>query len=430
MPCNIIPGDLCIQGRDEAEISAIKTPQGFKTTIEGTVDIIDRVVPATGNDVGKLLVNGKTVFDTRTTHTVNNDNDPLVPVRYTLKPTDDIIICQFDKSKIGNIELTLPAVADVHPKVYTIIGKGNQKSQGRGLYWLANGYGSTTPFTGADWYDNQREIAPKSAPTQWHATGYLSTPGSITIQTQLGQETVAPAGSGNNWVVVSSHNTTYKGHIYTEEVQVASDTNEVLADLIPGYNMNGYVFVGGDRILLRKQTNKIENGIYEIISDGVVRAPDMAHGEQAATTLVHTNTGYLNANKTFRITNIYENSIIGTNPLNIINTSIASLRTDVNQTVSPTSTVATDGEIGTITTQSMTTASHTKTSFTFQPIRLEVQDFLYIWLIDYAGSSFPVLGQRGRIFPPSIQIDVFNAGSVPLDAPLVIGYCIIPGPIV
>lgn len=423
-----IPGDIFIGGNDANKIATIETPQGFKTEIEGTVDIIDRVVPATGNDVGRLLVNGKTVFDTRTTHTVNNANDPLVPVRYTIKEDDDIIICQFDKSKIGNIELTLPKVSDVHPKVYTIIGKGNQKSQGRGLYWLANGHGSTTPFTGADWYDGQREIVPASAPTQWHATGYLSTPGSITIQTQLGQETSAPVGSGDNWVVVSSHNTTYKQHIYLEEVQVASDLNEDLSDLIPGYSMNGYDLVEGDRILLRNQSDKIENGIYDVLSDGVVRSPDMAHGDQAATVLVHTNTGYLLPNKTFRITNIYEDSIVGTDPLEVINTSIANLRTDVVQTVSPTSTITTDGEIGTITTLTMTTASHTKTTFTLQPIRLEQNDFLYIWLIDYDGSSYPVIGQRGRIYPPAIEIDIFNAGSVPLDAPLTIGYCIIPGP--
>lgn len=320
-----VSDDLFITGKDEELSSTIDIPQGFQLKLTGTVDVIDRTSPnASGNDVGRILINGKDINSVRKTTTYKSvSGTPMTNI--TVADDDDIIYaeCVADNSALT---LGLPAIATVHPKSYTFHISGVKKKANRAVSVVPFGYGNgPAPFNSEDWYNGHREIVQTGADAYWYSGKGYDTSCSFTIRSQLD---TAPAGSnrgtGNNWIIESSNNVHFDNHIYLEEVQVASTADEDITTLAVGDTIDGYTLAHGDRILLKNQTDKTENGIWEVVDfgagkgSGIFRPKDFQTGQICSTSLVHTNTGDDNANNTFRITNIYTNGEIGTDDLDVM----------------------------------------------------------------------------------------------------------------
>lgn len=100
-------------------------------------------------------------------------------------------------------------------------------------------------------------------------------------------------------------------------VKVATVTNGNLAtDFANGGSVDGIGILTNDRILIKNQTNGIENGIYIVQNLGVpLRAPDLALGASAAAVAIFTQQGNTQADTAWVCTNDTGSDLVGTNPL-------------------------------------------------------------------------------------------------------------------
>jgi hypothetical protein len=100
-----------------------------------------------------------------------------------------------------------------------------------------------------------------------------------------------------------------------ESVICAATENVVLANLKVGDVLNGVTMAAGHRVLLRAQTNAVENGIYVIrFGDVPVRAADMPVGSSAASAFCFSQSGTQYADAGFVCTSDAP-AIVGTHPL-------------------------------------------------------------------------------------------------------------------
>ena len=107
--------------------------------------------------------------------------------------------------------------------------------------------------------------------------------------------------------------TTYYKSDFKQTVRLASTTAELLSFYTPGASIDSTVLVTGNRILLKDQTDPIENGIYIVNSSGnPTRAPDLNTGSNALGIIVFILAGSTFAAGYFECVS---GSIVGTDPL-------------------------------------------------------------------------------------------------------------------
>lgn len=102
-----------------------------------------------------------------------------------------------------------------------------------------------------------------------------------------------------------------------DAVQVSTTQAGILSnDFSAGSTVDGYILQSGDRILIKNQSNAVENGIYIVNSSGSpTRSLDLKIGSHAATTFCFVREGQVNYRLGF-ICNNTGSDIVGTDPLN------------------------------------------------------------------------------------------------------------------
>jgi hypothetical protein len=102
-------------------------------------------------------------------------------------------------------------------------------------------------------------------------------------------------------------------------VIVASTGNGNLAnDFENGKIIDGITLVTGNRLLLKDQTNAIENGIYTVQASGVpLRSEDASDGTTFASVIVFVQKGTQNKDTSWLCTNDSGSDIIGSDPLSM-----------------------------------------------------------------------------------------------------------------
>jgi hypothetical protein len=102
-----------------------------------------------------------------------------------------------------------------------------------------------------------------------------------------------------------------------DHVQAASTANINLAGAFPT-TLDGYTLVAGDRILLKDQTNQIDNGIYIVaspVTSPPTRAADLTTGNHAQGVYVFVQFGTTNGGTGWSCTAVAPNDVVGTNNL-------------------------------------------------------------------------------------------------------------------
>lgn len=102
------------------------------------------------------------------------------------------------------------------------------------------------------------------------------------------------------------------GVVRTVKVRVATTANGTLATAFAnGQIVDGVTLATGDRILLKDQTNGVENGVYVVKASGAPdRAPDWATGTDVVTYAARAYAGTANANTVWAV--YAEPAIVGT----------------------------------------------------------------------------------------------------------------------
>ncbi len=402
-----IAGDLRINGRDETLTSTIKTPSGFKTEIQGAVNIVDRsgdlLEP---NDIAKIQINGKTVHDSRSIRYINDATG-----FFDIDPTDDIIV--FTDSGTGNIGCILPEIVNVHPKQYVIqfdhVSADSWRSLTVRYLGVASDPTKRDNFNGRGWLDIDN-------PPQYD----FHKPGSIFIQSELG--TYPGQGSTNNWRIIGSHNQSDINGTYHHDVKINSgiDGDQTLTDLVVGYSLNGYTLALGDRILLDRQTDPIENGIYVLAdaTEPALRAHDLFPDTYFSQAIIHSTEN----KKEFRI---LSEGKVDTDAINVLQTK-GHVRVDDTHASVGTPFDA-DGDHGVLTTVSLTTGAGSSQPFTLNNLQHEPAfTIAKISICNYTGSGFPVLTMFDTTGNGVIDFVVRNAHpTLALTAPIQFYYEII-----
>ena len=107
-----------------------------------------------------------------------------------------------------------------------------------------------------------------------------------------------------------------QGRSWLAPVLVASTaTVDIDNDLQDGSTLDGVGLASNDRVLLKNQTNALQNGVYLVVASGsAARALDMDDGAHAATNAVFVQAGTY-ADKAFVCTNNTNSDVVGTNNL-------------------------------------------------------------------------------------------------------------------
>lgn len=90
-----------------------------------------------------------------------------------------------------------------------------------------------------------------------------------------------------------------------------------------GQLIDVYTLIAGDRILIKDQTNQIENGIYDVTVGAPTRASDFATGNAVANTFVFVNSGTVNGGTAWTCISPVGNDIVDTD--NIIFTQFSEI---------------------------------------------------------------------------------------------------------
>jgi hypothetical protein len=108
-----------------------------------------------------------------------------------------------------------------------------------------------------------------------------------------------------------------QGLYVKDSVDIATTTSQNLnTDFIAGNVIDNYTLVVGNRILIKNQSNGIENGIYTITNGTPTRPVDFASGGNASGVFVFIKSGLINSALGFICNSHSPNDIIDTNSLN------------------------------------------------------------------------------------------------------------------
>lgn len=106
-------------------------------------------------------------------------------------------------------------------------------------------------------------------------------------------------------------------------VAVASTTNYDVSSLQPATSIDDVLVELDDRVLLKDQTNAVENGIYVVTATGGVRAADLVATSDATSVYLFVDDGIFNNNVGFY--QINKPAVVGTDELNFVAFSVNSL---------------------------------------------------------------------------------------------------------
>jgi hypothetical protein len=106
---------------------------------------------------------------------------------------------------------------------------------------------------------------------------------------------------------------------------VATTAAQILAtDFENGDTIDGHVLITGERVLIKNQTNQVENGIYTVnISGTPTRSTDLFTGSSAAGAFVFIEQGTVNSDSGFVCSSNSGSDIVGTNSLTFVQFSSA-----------------------------------------------------------------------------------------------------------
>ena len=108
-----------------------------------------------------------------------------------------------------------------------------------------------------------------------------------------------------------------QGLFVKDSVRVATkEPLNLFSDFAAGNIIDGYLLEIGDRILVKNQTNAVENGIYVITTGAPSRAIDLSAGSEAAGTYCFVQTGNSYAGLGFICNSLPGSDTVGTDPLN------------------------------------------------------------------------------------------------------------------
>jgi hypothetical protein len=122
---------------------------------------------------------------------------------------------------------------------------------------------------------------------------------------------VNPTDAANKYYVDMS----IQGLSAKESVIAATTTAGTLTtSFANGSIIDGITLVTGERILIKDQTNQVENGIYIVAATGSpTRSSDFATGTEQGGTFVFVESGTVNASSGFVCTDVAPNDVVGTN---------------------------------------------------------------------------------------------------------------------
>ncbi len=106
-----------------------------------------------------------------------------------------------------------------------------------------------------------------------------------------------------------------QGLYVKDSVEAATTVNINLVDLISGYTIDGFVLSNNDRILVKNQTNSVENGIYVVTSSGGIRSNDFNTGVSAAGFFCFVKEGSINKNLGWICNSSVTNDVVDTDNL-------------------------------------------------------------------------------------------------------------------
>jgi hypothetical protein len=175
-----------------------------------------------------------------------------------------------------------------------------------------------------------RLIVTSNGTVQFLKSDYSSATSVLGTSTDGTIISVATTGTGD--IVRKSYaDSTSQGLDTKPSVRVATTGAESIAlSFYVGNTIDGIELVGGYRVLVKNQTNPVENGIY-VISSSVLTAPtrssDFEAGSMAAGAFVFVEQGTVNADSGWVCTTDQPNDIVGTNSLSFIQFSSAGVIT-------------------------------------------------------------------------------------------------------
>lgn len=124
---------------------------------------------------------------------------------------------------------------------------------------------------------------------------------------------------GNVEIDTSSYGS---GVLTRNPVRVATIISGTLSvDYAAGQTIDGIVLKLNDRILIKDQTNNIENGIYYITAGTPIRSPDFDIGSKVGGVIIIVKEGLSNADTIWTCTNDTGSDTVDTDPLSFIKTS-------------------------------------------------------------------------------------------------------------
>lgn len=109
--------------------------------------------------------------------------------------------------------------------------------------------------------------------------------------------------------------TVYYTSNFKQTVKVASVGALTLSSFTDGATIDTITLATGDRILIKDQTNAVENGIYIITNSSPIRSPDLFTGASASGSIVFILSGSTYQLNYFECTNVLGSDVVGTDNL-------------------------------------------------------------------------------------------------------------------
>lgn len=204
-------------------------------------------------------------------------------------------------------------------------------------------------------------------------------------------------------------------------VEVATTVDVPLVGI---QTIDGHLLVEGEVVLVKNQSDPIQNGVYVAGAAVWKRAVNMAVGTNVYGVAVYVSSvGLMNGNHVF----VQElDAVVGTDPLAFVVTDKPTVD-DFTQITSVTTNVPVTTLVGTVTTLSMTTATTATTTFAIVNAAITTTSKVFVSLVSYSGvpltNGIPVI--TASAVSGSCNVSVSNYGANSLGGVLVFNYQIV-----
>jgi len=230
-------------------------------------------------------------------------------------------------------------VVDTDAIYFTLFSNVNQIDAGVGLIQIGDTFhiGGTTlgPVNGIDRSTNDIAAAVDNSTIEINGSGRLQVKEGGINSTHIDE------GDDYNWeglhtfnyilpqtdiIPVNDEDIVNKAYVDSiatglqvlDSVQASTTSNiNVTTDLNTGDTIDGYVLQTGDRVLVKNQTNGVENGIYEVqgVAAAATRTTDYSTGEHVASTYTFVENGTANGDSGWVNTNTFPSDVVDTDVL-------------------------------------------------------------------------------------------------------------------